>query len=174
MTEFPAGSDLPPRDESIDLSGFAAIVDAALHVVAGRPSLASAVRDALRNVAAAASRTASYLRPSLSSVRLADGDERAAFLRQAPQHLSEDELANFAVYDRYFDVRRVAGLSSRALTVTALATWSVALEDLADVLVGRDEVAALLRACRAMFTRMASATAVSRAALRGIAADADL
>ena len=171
MTEFPAGSDLPPRDESIDLSGFAAIVDAALHVVAGRPSLASAVRDALRNVSAAASRAASDLRPSLSSAQLADGDERAEFLRQAPQHLSEDELANFAIYDRYFDVRRVAGLSGRALIVTALDTWSIALADLADVLVGRDEIAALLRACASMLTRMASATAGRSIPLGGMASE---
>jgi 3-phenylpropionate/trans-cinnamate dioxygenase ferredoxin component len=174
MTEFPAGSDLPSRDESIDLSGFAANVDAALEVVAGRPSLAAAVRDALRNVSAAASRAASDLRPSLSSTQLADGDERAAFLRQAPQHLSEDELANFAIYDRYFDVRRVGGLSSRALTVTALDTWSVALEDLANLLVGRDEIAALLRACRAMLTRLASVAAGTRIPLGDVAAGTQL
>lgn len=174
MTEFPAGSELPPRDGSIDLSGFAASVDAALQIVAGRPSLAPAVRGALRSVSAAASRAASDVRPSLSSVELADGDERAAFQRETPQHLSEDELENFAIYDRYFDVRRVAGLSGRALTVTALDTWSVVLADLADLLVGRDEIAALLRACAAMSARMGSATGDGSIAAGGIAAPAQL
>jgi nitrite reductase/ring-hydroxylating ferredoxin subunit len=81
--------------------------------------------------------------------------ERDAFVRAAPHHLSDDELDNFAIYDAYFQVER-ATLDAASFADALFETWSVALADIAQALLGRDEMEVLLRALRVMLARIGS------------------
>ena len=75
---------------------------------------------------------------------------RAAFDRDKPGRYTSDDLENSAIYDKFFHVRRVAELGASQFQVQALHTVSGLLADLADSMLDRDEIAALLDAITSM------------------------
>ncbi len=155
---LPVGSRIPPRDERVALGTVAAAIADAHRVVTGDASSGHAVRAALRDVARAAAGSLRALDAPMPPEASAVDDERAAFVRDAPHRLSDDALFNFAVYDAYFGVRRVPAMPARDIAASLLATLSVACTDVADALVGRDQIAALLAGAAAMLERLGSTT----------------
>ncbi len=145
---LPIGGRLPERDATLGFAEVSAGIDAALAAVTGPLTDAAEIGAALRALAATVAVRASVVMPGD-----ADPDaQRGALQSAAPRRLSDDELANFAIYDDYFGVVR-ATLGAPAFAAVLLGVWAELLVDLARAQIGRDEVEALLRAFRAMLAR---------------------
>jgi 3-phenylpropionate/trans-cinnamate dioxygenase ferredoxin component len=146
-----AGSVVPPRDPSLEFGALDRAAAAVLDLLERHASTHASVRDALLGLAA----LCAAARPDAPAPAEDLAAERAALAAGSPHGLSADELENFAIYDRYFGVVRVPP-EARSFAAAMLEAWSLAFADLSEALLARDELAALLRAMRAMLARCGS------------------
>lgn len=164
---LPIGSILPERDPTLRFGDVTRAIDTASAVLVGGLVEAASVEHALQTLAGVV--RARVLAPLV--VQNDAAAQKAALQSAAPRRLSDEELANFAIYDDYFGVGR-APLDAPSYARELLAAWAAAIADLARALVGRDEIAALLRAFRGMLARLGDvdASAVDSASAVGDAA----